>query len=190
MTTPPEPLVGWRVWRLRGRELASWATAYVWRPNTNTAGCLKPASACTAAPGEGCKCGFWGLYSRGLCLWRARQDHDEPAPVVGLIRAWGEVAVHEQEGFRAQYAAPVCLFTDWIWGPPDPLGPETRRPARWWQAFTGLVADDSQAPGPVPDLDGRIRIAADEYGIPALSVADALRVGALQEMGVDARCVP
>lgn len=189
MTNPSEPLVGWRVWRLRGRELASWATSYVWRPDTNTAGCLKPASACAAAPSEGCKCGFWGLYSRGLCMWRARQDHDERAPVVGLIRAWGEIALHEEEGFRAQYAAPMCVFTDWIWGPSNSLGPETRL-ARWWQAFTGIVADESQAAGPAPDLERGIRTAADEYGIPALSLADALRIGALQEMGVDPRRVP
>lgn len=189
MRTAPQPLVGWRVWRLRGRELASWATAYVWHPNANAARCLKPSDACAAAPGQGCKCGFWGLYSCGLCFSRAREDRGERAPVVGLVRAWGEIALHEAEGFRAQHAAPVCLFTDWVWGPANPLRRETRL-TRWWQAFTGVVAHESRAARPLPDLERRIRDVADDYGIPALSLADAVRIGVLQEMGVDARCVP
>lgn len=189
MRTAPEPLVGWRVWRLRGRELASWATPYVWRPNANAAVCLKPSNACAAAPGQGCKCGFWALYSAELCFSRARQDHGERARVVGLVRAWGEIALHEKEGFRAQYAAPVCLFTDWICGSSNSLRPQARL-AHWWQAFAGVVADESQAPGPLPDLERRVRQAADHYGIPALSLTDAVRVGALHELGVEVRGVP
>lgn len=181
--------MGWRVWRLRGRQLASWATTYVWRPNTNVATCLKPSGACEAPPGHGCKCGFWGLYSRALCFSRAREDRGERAPVVGLVRVWGEIALHEGEGFRAQYAAPVCLFTDWPWGSSSSLRPE-RGLVRWWQAFTGMVIDESRAARPSPELEGRIRDAAGEYGIPALSLADAVHVGALQEMGVDTRGAP
>lgn len=184
-----EPVLGWRVWRLRGRELTSWGATYVWRPGHNAAGCLKPDNPCGAAPGQGCRCGFWGLYSVQRCLSRARQDHGERTPVLGLIRAWGEVAVHETEGFRAQYAAPVCLFTDWIWDSPPSVRPETSL-GRWWCAFRRLLAGDFLAGEPASDLEAKIRAAADEYGIPALSLPDALRLGALQELGVDPAGVP
>jgi hypothetical protein len=109
--------------------------------------------------------------------------------VLGLIRAWGELAVHETEGFRAQYAAPVCLFTDWIWDAAPSIRPETS-PGRWWSALRRLLAGDFLVGEPASDLEAKIREAADEYGIPALSLPDAVRLGALQELGVDPAGVP
>lgn len=187
MSTPREPLLGWRAWRLRGGRLASWATSYVWSPNENVARCLDPNNPCVAVPGRGCRCGFWALFSPRHCISRVCEDHGERSPVLGLVRAWGEVALHGGEGFRAQYAAPVCLFTDWLWDTrPEPAG----RLAQLWQGCKRFVAGDRDVVDPVPDLEGEIRHAADDYGIPALSLADACRAGALQEMGVDARLVP
>lgn len=178
-----EPVLGWRVWRLRGRALASWGVAHVWQPGHNAADCLKPTNPCGAVPGQGCGCGFWGLYSVHRCISRAREDHGEQAPVLGLIRAWGEVGLHGTEGFRAQYAAPVCLFTDWIWDPTPSIRPETRRD-RWKRALSRFLAGDFLVREPAADLEAKIREVAGEYGIPALSLPDALRLGALQELGV------
>lgn len=184
MRPSPEPVLGWRLWRLRGRELASWGASYMWKPNRNVAGCLKPNQPCAASPGQGCKCGFWALYSPERCFSLAREDHGERAPVLGLMRAWGEIALHGAEGFRAQYAAPVCVFTDWIWDAHDHMGPESQLGRCWRTLRRYMPGADSLAAGPLPDREKRIREAADDYVIPALSLADALRLGALQELGV------
>src|SRR5919198_1555586 len=143
VTERQEPLLGWRLWRVRGPRLESWAASCAWDTTDNAARCLAPVRRCSRSPGRGCRCGFWGLFSPLRCLDRARAERTERSSVLGLIRAWGEVAVHGQEGFRAEHASVVCLFTDWVWE------------------------------------------AATAYGVPLLSLKDALQVGMLEELGAD-----
>lgn len=188
VSAPLEPVLGWRVWRLRGHSLASWGTTYVWHPNANFARCLNPNNPCPASPGRGCRCGFWAVFTPRHCISRVCEDYSERAPVLGLIRAWGEVALHGPEGFRAEYAAPVCLFSDWPGGAHRPAELPGRL-AQLWQACKRFIADDHPLAAALPDLEGKIRDAAGDYGIPVLSLADACRLGALQEMGIDVRMV-
>ena len=116
------PMLGWRLWRLHEGALRSWAVSYDWSPGRNLARCIGPGvSRCQDSPGPGCHCGFWGLYDPVDCLMRGRYQGLGWWPVVGLMRGWGAVALHGEEGFRSQQAAVACLFTDW---------PYLRRPVR------------------------------------------------------------
>lgn len=89
-------------------------------------------------------------------------------------------------------SSPVCRalvpVQDWIWDSPPSIRPETWL-GRWRSAFSRFLAGDFLIREPAADLEATIREAAGEYGIPALSLPDALRLGALQELGVDAASV-
>jgi hypothetical protein len=182
-----EPLLGWRLWRLRGGRLESWAATYVWEPGDNRAYCLTPLFRCQRSPGPGCRCGFWALFSLLDTLEHARRKRSERSAAVGLVRAWGEVAVHGREGFRAEHAAVVCLFTDWIWDVPILPCPNRGWTARWRWRLQRAV----RYPGrPVPQDPRRptaLQEAAAAYGVPLLSLHDALRFGLLAELGMDER---
>ena len=182
MSDAAEPLVGWRLWRVRGARLESWAASYAWDPTDNLARCLAPVRRCVTAPGRGCKCGFWGLFSPLSCIDRARAERTERSSVLGLIRSWGEVAVHGQEGFRSEHSRVICLFTDWVWESPMLPCPD-KGPARWWwRALEAL----HYVPRPVPPDPWRrqsLDEAATAYGVPLLSLKDALQYGVLEELG-------
>jgi hypothetical protein len=126
-----EPVVGWRIWRIsrfqqpgirlkKGADLSlvSWHLDYHWKPGENTALCGAARSIFPAwselihkPPGEHCQCGFWAAFSPLDAITR-----DVPAPLVwGLIQGYGEVALHGKEGFRAEKAKVLCLFTDQPW---------------------------------------------------------------------------
>src|SRR5262245_40650270 len=108
-----EPVLGWRIWKVRGERLASWAVDYCWEPGENRAVCLAPGRpACAAPPGRRCQCGFWALWSPQQSLARAAGAFEPPWQVMGLIAGWGTVALHDREGFRAECATVRCLFTD------------------------------------------------------------------------------
>lgn len=178
-----EVFVGWRLWRLRPQGLHSWAATCYWNPGPNSAACLS-TNPCPSPPGNGCRCGFWGLFSPMRCLEHARIDSRERLTVLGLVRGWGEVALHGEEGFRAANAAVVALFTDWIWDaraePATPLG-------RWWrQVFPGGGGPFSRpCTPPDPNRQSLLADLATTYGVPLLPLQDALRSGFLGEVGVD-----
>jgi hypothetical protein len=164
--------------------LESWAASCAWDTTDNAARCLAPVRRCSRSPGRGCRCGFWGLFSPLRCLDRARAERTERSSVLGLIRAWGEVAVHGQEGFRAEHASVVCLFTDWVWESPTLPCPEGGFSRLWWRAMEAL----HYVPRPVPPDPWRrkaLEEAATAYGVPLLSLKDALQVGMLEELGAD-----
>jgi hypothetical protein len=184
VTSKREPIVGWRLWRVRGSRLESWAASFTWEPDDNVARCLAPVRRCPTSPGRGCRCGFWGLFSPLRCIDRARAERTERSSVLGLIRAWGEVAVHGSEGFRAEHARVVCLFTDWVWESPTLPCPEKGVARWWWRAMEAL----HYVPRPVPPDPWRrqaLQEAAPAYGVPLLSLKDAVRYGVLDEMGAD-----
>jgi hypothetical protein len=178
-----EPIVGWRLWRLGEGELRSWGLNYGWVPGVNDARCLAPLGrfALHRAPGEGCSCGFWGLFGPVGCLQLVHDLYGSETIVLGLMRAWGEIAVHGREGFRAQHAAVACLFSDGI--PlvvPDarhhPVGP------------TGLPAPScpDAVPGP---RDQVLRPVADRFGVPLLAMRAAAEHGVLEELGADGQAM-
>lgn len=177
-----EPLLGWRLWRAREQTLESWAVASTWDPGPNEARCLSPIWPCGSSPGPRCKCGFWGLFSPLRALERGRADRPEDASVLGLMRGWGEVAVHGPEGFRAQRAQLVCLFRDWVWDAPQMPCPA----AGWGRAFWILERRLDLLPAPVAPHPARVRMLeeiASRYQVPLVSLEDAVHVNALTELG-------
>jgi hypothetical protein len=180
--TRQEPALGWRLWRLRDGLLQSCAVGYVWRPGANEACCLGMHS-CPVAPGRGCACGLWALFSFLGCIDRARNEPRERNWALGLIQAWGEVALHGREGFRAQHASVACLLTDWPW---EGVG---LAPAR--NQFSVFVHRALQMMGcrvdpiqPDPGRSPSLRRAAAYYGVPLLSLRDALDCRLLEEFGL------
>jgi hypothetical protein len=183
-----EPVLGWRVWWLKGERLKSWAMDYVWERGSNHASCMKaPDLRCSHPPGYACACGFWGLWGPTACAQRARSDPARGSAVLGLVSGWGTVALHGSEGFRAESASIVCVFVDEL---------ERRRP---WKPMAGLLAglrarhDSEPARGDVEAETGRrsatVRRAAQWYGVPAMSMSVALRFGLLTEMGVTPQAI-
>ena len=134
---------------------------------------------CVRSPGQYCQCGIWALWDLGRCVAKGR-DHLSSvrgALVVGLIAGWGTVAIHGDEGFRAQRAAIRCLLMDSIWDKSmDPLcGQQTWSLAagRWLRLFARPRSTASS-----------LRRVATEYAVLALPLADAVQGGVLAELGV------
>ncbi|MDR0359628.1 MAG: hypothetical protein LBJ87_09240 [bacterium] len=178
----PEPLLGWRLWRARDGALESWAASWTWGPGHNHARCLAPGRRCLRPPGRGCLCGYWGLFSPLGTLERARAERTEQASVLGLIRGWGEAAVHGNEGFRAEYAGVACLFSDWVWDAPEMPCPEQGLGRAWWLAKRRF----GYLPRPVPPDPARQRqleATASLYEVPLLRLEDAVELHVLEEMG-------
>ena len=134
---------------------------------------------CARSPGRHCQCGIWGLWDLGRCVAKGR-DHLSSVHtklVVGLIVGWGTVAIHGDEGFRAQHAAIRCLLADSIWDKSlDPLCGQLG----WWLApgrWLGLLNRSRSTPSALQGV-------ASEYAVPVLPLADAVRSGLLAEFGL------
>lgn len=94
----PEPLVGWRLWRVKEDGLHSWAVNHIWQPGENRADCLADGPyRCPQPPGKSCRCGFWALY-RPLEVFALASAKPSSATVMGLVSAFGTVALHGAEG--------------------------------------------------------------------------------------------
>jgi hypothetical protein len=182
-----EPVVGWRLWKLRDGQLDSWAVDYRWEPGENHATCLAPdRQACLSSPGRHCQCGLWALWSPRRCVARASSAAEAPWwHVMGLVAGWGTVALHHDEGFRAEYAALCCLFTDRPWSA-WMSGVAPGWLARWWRRRSGRQAE----PDPYGDAvrDPRrweaLQVVAERYAVPLVSLGTAANVGLLSELGV------
>ena len=107
--------------------------------------------------------------------------------MLGLITGWGTVAVHGREGFRAQNASAVCLFTDWAGSAPVPNLAD-----RWLERLLRRVlapplsrrrSGRAEDPGRLTVL----RAAATRYGVPLVSLRGALGLRALGEWGIPQR---
>lgn len=180
-----EPVVGWRLWRLRAGHLLSWAVDYCWEPGENHARCIAHGrSACMASPGQYCQCGIWAVWSPRDCRERARTAAaDRSEHVLGLIVGWGTVAVHGREGFRAEWAAIRCLFTN----RPATLAARTigSNLFGWWPRGSGQApADPLGEPGIDPPRWDALHSVAARYGVPLVSLRKAVGMGLLGEMGI------
>ncbi|MGH7904949.1 MAG: hypothetical protein ACREPA_12620, partial [Candidatus Dormibacteraceae bacterium] len=198
-----EPLVGWRIWRVRGNRLESWVVPYTWSVGVNGGRCLSDghsfrsgppgcrlgAPGCSESPGSGCGCGFWALNSPAACRHLVRWWEDaELRPlgdtaVLGLMAGWGAVAVHGEEGFRAQQARVVALFA-------VPIGHASLRGRLadgWRTSLRRLSGRPAARRASARDL--RLGGVAAAYGVPLFFPEPATRMGVLAELGVDGRAV-
>jgi hypothetical protein len=115
-----EPIVGFRKWRIHdGPSLWSEFANSVWQPGVMRARCLQdqdhfphtPRSAPTQAhtgdaPQPYCRCGIYAWLTLPV-MW-CQPAYSEPATVIGAVRAWGRIELHE-EGLRAQFVTPACF---------------------------------------------------------------------------------
>jgi len=91
---------------------------------------------------------------------RAEVEHEPPWEVIGLIEGYGSVALHGDEGFRAQHARVKCLFTD-----------------RLWKQQSLSLAGLGPLESPFSELSAT-------YGVPCISLAVAIDSGFLAELGI------
>ncbi|MDR0360820.1 MAG: hypothetical protein LBJ87_15340, partial [bacterium] len=169
-----------------------WVMDTVWRPGSDQAMCLvaEGRGRCHHPPGGACKCGFWALWEPLDCLLRARNENMcgmgaalRARPVLGLMQGWGAVAVHDGEGFRAQNARVLCLFSDRIWDRElDHLVG-----LRWWQRWISFPR--LRMPGRRDAVDTDLARVAGRYIVPLVRLGDSVRLGLLREFGVPERVV-
>jgi hypothetical protein len=180
-----DAVLGWRVWRVDDDRLQSWAVHHYWEPGTNTATCRGGAILCSTSPGRRCQCGFWALWSPLQCLSMASSPIEPPWYAIGLIAAWGEVALHGREGFRAERASVRCLFTDWAGAVPVPR-PATGHIGRWVERLrdSGHRRFPLLAHHPDPGRLGTLRRVASRYSVPLVPMRTALDSGLLSEWAV------
>jgi hypothetical protein len=187
--TTPDPVVGWRIWKLETGRLASLVVDYRWEPGENRARCLPLDHVpCIASPGFGCLCGFWAVWSLRHSLGMACPAVERPWQVMGLVAGWGTVALHGSEGFRAERAAVRCLFTDLPFPWPSPM---SDRLATLWRRAVGR-GEPAPAPVLVPADQDRVealRGVAALHSVPLVSLRDAVGVGLLGELGLSAEMV-
>lgn len=182
----PEPMLGWRCWQFARERPASgglrlgsigtgalpvtdtyWnVTDTYWNVGVNVAVCKALPCDCDGcraiippheAPGRSCGCGFWALWEHP---WRAARFTIWSDYIIGLVEGSGVVAIHGDEGFRAQKARVLLLLTDY---PNDGAEKAMRE-----HLYVGWIAD-----------------LAGHYGVPALSLKDAITSGLLAELGLD-----
>ena len=133
-------------------------------------------------------CGYWALFSPLRALDRARAERTEDTSVLGLIRGWGEVAVHGREGFRGQHAQVACLFSDWVWDAPEMPCPAEGLGRAFWLVKRRL----GYLPRPVPPHPARTRTLeaiASRYEVPLLTLEGALRFNVLAELGASSAMI-
>jgi hypothetical protein len=106
-----EPLVGWRLWHVRGARLLSWSQDAEWPVGRRLeAGCKRLLRrSCASAPAFGHACGIYAVRSRDDAVRLLDELPPLPSPVaVGQVSLWGRV-FENVGGWRAQYAYPYAL---------------------------------------------------------------------------------
>jgi hypothetical protein len=101
-------VLGVRGWKLhasqRGPVLRAITSQVQWPRGVTVARCRLEPSVCERPAGRRCVCGLYAFKSTDEAGELARDG----LPVIGLLRAWGRVAVH-REGWRAEFAQPLWL---------------------------------------------------------------------------------
>jgi hypothetical protein len=121
-----EPVLGYRVWRVRDGLLHPWCQHGPWPAGeAQPARCLSTGTT-HAAPASGCHCGFHALHSLDAKLGSfSAREYATSADgrhmgvfgrvqgwvgwVAGAVVAWGRLEVHANS-FRAEYAKPVAII--------------------------------------------------------------------------------
>jgi len=185
MAPSASQVIGWRLWRVGDQRLQSWAVDHYWHPGQNLATCRDSQRLCAAAPGRHCQCGFWALWSPLRCLSMASNPVEPPWYAIGLIAAWGVVAMHGREGFRAERASVVCLFSDWAGAGPVPDVAACRL-RRWASGVVGGRLGARPRPDPDPGRIAALRCVAGRYAVPLVSLRGAVESRLLREWGIPA----
>ncbi|MEY2474946.1 MAG: hypothetical protein QOG87_261 [Actinomycetota bacterium] len=99
--------LGWRFWDVAwtshgGVVLTSPVRFDPWHPGAHAARC----PACRRSPQMGCRCGLYAYGSLGAALPEWGLDSSR---VLGLVRGWGRVVLHEL-GWRSEFAQPLLLM--------------------------------------------------------------------------------
>lgn len=95
--------------------------------------------------------------------------------VLGLINGYGSVALHGDEGFRAELASLACIFTDRVESHElDVLARQLKRPLTHVLPMLLQQTLRSRA----------LRGVGKYYGVPCVSVESALSIALLEEFGV------
>lgn len=98
-----EPVIGFRQWRVGGRELRSIVCDQTWREADLVARCLAGAHPEQAAPASACSCGIHAWYDPSPRTASAASDY-----VTGAVLLWGAIELHTI-GMRAQHCRIVAL---------------------------------------------------------------------------------
>ena len=104
-------MLGVRAWRLltsgrTGPLLFALTNRVRWPRGVMEARCALEPTACERPAGRDCVCGVYAFASAGHAGELMRPTTD----VIGLVRAWGRVAVH-RHGWRAEFVQPLWLAT-------------------------------------------------------------------------------
>jgi hypothetical protein len=126
-TTYTEPIVAWRLWRVRrldtlaGERPPRLAAAgrlgipKFWEPRAATTAVCSSYRTSHEAPWPSCRCGIYGLRTRELAEQALGKYARGGAPnwALGRVSLWGRIVECEQ-GWRAEYAYPydLVLFTN------------------------------------------------------------------------------
>jgi hypothetical protein len=109
----PDPLVGWRYWRLADLRLVSHSQPEVWAiPVEHLADGTPVFSAqcerCNPPPGDGCTCGFYAHKSAATAVAEGKRLYRPPV-AIGRVALGGKV-IEYREHFRAEKAALLALY--------------------------------------------------------------------------------
>ncbi len=91
-----EDLIGWRIWRVRGRYLQSYSQPNIW----------VPGEPMTGTPGDRDTVGVWSFKKRSDAINKMLESTKSfPSSywAYGSVRLWGEVIGHK-DGYRAENA--------------------------------------------------------------------------------------
>jgi hypothetical protein len=102
---------------------------------------------------------------------------------MGLVAGWGSVAVHGGEGFRAERARALCLFSDWPWDGRMRMLTASAA-AKWLMRHVGPLHQTLVARHDQPARRVALAGIAAQFGEPLLPMEEALHRGVLAEMGV------
>lgn len=116
--TESEPVLGWRIWRVRDDRLCAVVWGTEWAPRERfEAACEDAPSPFWAnerrpaphrAPGRACECGVYAFRDRADAELLAREKVDHDVIALGRVSLWGRVLVAER-GYRGRYAYPYDL---------------------------------------------------------------------------------
>jgi hypothetical protein len=159
-----EPVVGWRVWAVAYNCLFSIAMKASWRPGENQAECRVGHK--RDIPVSSCHCGFWALHN----------------PVAAI-----ELAVQVEQGSRLRSRLmaldphrTVAVGLTCGYGAIAMHGSEGYRAEL---ASVACIFSDAPEPLVPAAVDPRRRV-AEAYGVPCLTLEEAISIGFLQELGV------
>ena len=136
----------WRVantmWARMGGWLWSWGALACWRPPHIEE--WKEAE-CTGGhriPGENCSCGIYAFHTVAAMQRELgpRDRGDGYEHVSGVIAARGEIVEHE-DGFRAQYAKVLAIFSDSLDTPKEEIAEEYHCPIIRPDEYDAFCAD-------------------------------------------------